>query len=828
MQQMPAQNYSISQNSSTQGQRVSSIQLEYKGTTSYKPEGIISEAGDSKHDGLNSINPNDGPEEQEEKPEEGEVGPEDEEEEAFLWDLEHAFEVFKPKETVALAQPLSASFKSTPVPLIQAWSIKVPSISRYAMKDNLSEYMRTIRLAPQWSYLQEDPAFADGDLEGDLIPFDQVPAWMALRHGMILPEEKGGDWQNSRKHPRDENEDESQHGKDSFNEQITKDDVEEHNDHGPRIKRSKHEDPEKSLDDSMEDAKSVGTPGTLVVIAGARGGTPCLANIDDADVWAPEPGERATSPPDPTEALLASLGVSGDAKPIKPVEPQPYVGAEEDESSPQDGQSSQTPGGSQPSTSFPPAPTSQNQPPPISQGFQMISDSSSHDQPLSGGSLMHNAPMGSSPINSHPRNGPPTTAPQVNNGYGVQNKPQGQYGPPVNTPYATGPGMQQQFQNGPPVNGTYSTNIPYGPQAGGSYSNGPPTNPQYPQPDYGPPANAPYTNGPPNNYPSTGPQYGAARNSSYGNAPGFNGPQGPQAYNHYAPPAPYAGAPPQNGSFVQPQYGPPTNQPYANSSAAIYHQGPHYGPPRNASYVNTQQVPGSYGSNNQMSPTQYGPPQNQHYSQNPYPNQHYPNGPAPQYANTPQGHLSYQNGAPPQSSPETLLDGNGPSRHDSGYASTRGSYSTAAGPSQFDLQTIGIPQSEQAPSDHIQGGDGNQNSPGGYAQGHEGSNNPNGMGAFVKTESQLQQDMQSTPQHSIDGDSTIESAEKESEGKKRRKKKDMLLTDLEKELIGELEAPLTARRNPLRKTATKKPQPVVEAAYGYVKHSDGVLFTNFV
>lgn len=54
------------------------------------------------------------------------------------------------------------------------------------------------------------------------------------------------------------------------------------------------------------------------------------------------------------------------------------------------------------------------------------------------------------------------------------------------------------------------------------------------------------------------------------------------------------------------------------------------------------------------------------------------------------------------------------------------------------------------------------------------------------------------------------------EGKKNKKNldSDATLTDLERELLGELE-PTPTRRNPQRKAALKKPQPIVEAAYGY-------------
>lgn len=771
--------------------------------------------------------PKEGDTEQEEKPEEGEIGPEDDEEEEFQWNLQHAFEAINPKETVALAQPLSASFKSTPVPLIQAWSTKVPSISRYARKDNLNEYIRTIRSSPQWSYLQEDPAFAESALEGELIPFDDVPAWMAARHGMTSSDESQnegeGEWQNSRKHPRDDAEGQPEDDHENIDDQIAHEVAEESDLDIPRTKRQKREDSEQLVDEGMEEARSIGTPGTMVVIPGARGGTPCLANVVE-DAWAPEPGERATSPPDPTEALLASLGVSGDAKPVKPTELPPYIGGAEENSSPRTGPASQTPVGSQPSTIFTSVNMQQNNGTPVSQGYPVANvQSSNQGQVMNNGQSMNGPPMNGPPMSGQPMNqGPSMNGPPMNNGF-PQNAPQSSYGPPVNTGYGSGPPTQQQpYQNGP-----YPPNTQFGPPAHVAYGNGPPVNAPYVQPPYGPPANNPYANGPPNNYAQGPPQYGPPRNPSYGNAAPYNGP--PQSYNQFGPPAPYPPGP-QNVPYSQPIYGPPVNQPYGNAPPVNYQQGPQYGPPRNPSFGNAQQMPGNYGPNTQISPTQYGPPQNQQYLANTYPNQpQYGNVPVPQYGSAPQNNPQYPSG-PPQPPLGNLTNGTFPARQDSGYGSARGSYSNSTGSNGFNNPNGAPQQGQQGTINFQQGPDGfssqngaaqhgqqSQQGSNGFIQASPSDNNQNEPGpAPSPGNNPPQQAIQPNAQQAAGEGSPVEGAEKDAEGKKKRKKKDTTLTDLEKELLGELESAPT-RRNPLRKAASKKPQPVVDEAYRYAK-----------
>lgn len=611
--------------------------------------------------------------------------PEDEDAQ-FDWDFKYIFQEAEKKETVALAQPLSANCKSTPVPLLQAWSIHIPSISRYARKDNVKEFVRSIRNAPQWSFLQEDPGFSDEPLEGPLIPLSEVPAWTAERHRMqATPEPENDDGPSNRKRPRSEEPEEGQvdeqHDDDNQIALEASGIVVE----GPRYKRQKNEEDEGQLDEVMG-IPTVRTP----VLTNGRAGTPCLQTDDDA--WAPEEGERAASPLDPTEALLASLGVSGSPKPVKQESLPPYSCVLEANSPPR-AQQSQTPVGGQQNQQSPNVP-----PPNVAQGNEQTMN-------IHGNTPQRNTQW-NSPANT-PQGKPQWESP-ANTSQGqaqwnaTANTPQNQpqWGPPANAHYGNGPTATPQ---GPPANVPYGngppTNQPY---ANGQY--GPPTNPPYGapppyaapmNPQYGPPANAPY--GPPNGYQQDTPQpYGPPRTPSYGNAPPYNAPQPyPQ---QYGPPVNFQQGPPQ---YAQPSapYGPPNNFP----------QGPPQGPPqyppqRASSFGNGPPVPGPYGAPPQSSPVQYGAPQNVPYNVYPNPLQQYgSNGPQAPYVNGPQTTPPYPNG-PPVQPPYGNVP---PTRQDSGYVSARGSYSNGSGPPDFAQQngpqnpTLPAPQSD--PSHQAQG-----------------------------------------------------------------------------------------------------------------------------
>jgi len=537
---------------------------------------------------------------------------EEDDDEQFDWDFKYIFKEPERKETVALAQPLSANFKSTPVPLVQAWSIHIPSISRYARKDNLKEFVRSIRSAPQWSFLQEDPGFSDATLDGPLIPLSEVPAWTAARHKKnvtpepkLEPELENEDVPESRKRLRSEEPEEGQIDEQDDVDNPVALEASEIEVEGPPVKRQKNEESEAQLDEIMETA-GARTP----VLGSGRDGTPCLATDDDA--WAPQPGECATSPVDPTEALLASLGVSGSPKPVKQESLPPYLTPNEDNQSPQ--KQSQTPVGNQQS------------------------------------------PNGPSP------NVPQSNGPPMNNGNAYANTPQSkpQWSPP-NAPYANGLPANPPFANGQ-----------YGPSTNVPYANAPPPYVAPVNPQYGPPVSAPY--GPPNGYSQGPPQpYGPPRNPSYGSATSYNNPQGyPQQYGLPAnyqqgppqygqPPAPYA--PPNSFPQGPPQYvpqrnpsfgnGPPVPGPYSGPQQSSPVQ---YGPSQNVPYNTYPNPPQQYGSNG---------PQG-HYENVPQTNAPYPNGPPvqPPYGNVPprqdSGYVSARGSYSNGSGPAEPVQQNGP------------------------------------------------------------------------------------------------------------------------------------------------------------------------
>jgi hypothetical protein len=693
--------------------------------------------------------------------EEGEASENDDAEEEFNWELKHIFKEPERAEWVALAQPLSASFKSTPVPLIQAWSTQVPSISRYARKDNIKEFVRSIRSSPQWSYLQEDPAFTDAKLEGPLIPLSEVGAWMEARHAAnATPEPES--LEPSRKRARSEEEEgEVDDEQDDVDNQI----ILEASGDEPPSKRVKNEDTEEQSNERM------GTPAALMTPILGRSGTPCLAAADDA--WAPSPGEIAAGEVDTTEAFLASLGVSGSPKPVQKQETlPPHLNQSEGQhQSPQSG-SSQTPLSGRPTTN----PT---------------------------------------PPNPQQRNGPPP----MNNAYpnGPQSQPQ--YGPPTNAPYANGPAMSGPPMNGPPMNGPQGP-PQYGPPANAAVGHahyGPAVNPPYAQPpnapynnpQYGPPVNA---YGPPN--PSVNPQYAPHQNQPYGGAQPYNGPQGPP---QWGPPAPTPYGNPQ----YPPQYVPPVNPPYGNGPPVNYQQSlqqgaPQYGPQRNNSWGNGAPVPGPYGA-----APQYGPPQNVPYGANtpqqygngqpgPYPNvpQQYGNSQPGPYTNGPQGNFPYPNGPLSQQPNGYAPNGNAPPRQDSGYVSARGSYSNGSGPVDFNNQNG--PQNPQNPQ-NIQNPQFAQNPQ--HSQNLQ--NNQNAAPQPPQDENRRSDQSNNAPEEDI---SPTQQNERRNSGDT-----DSSLSALEAELLGggkfdstKPKRKTSSGEGPERRKSLKKPtrpQPVVAEAY---------------
>jgi hypothetical protein len=488
-----------------------------------------------------------------EQREEGELSEEDLLEQEFNWELEKIFKEDPPTENVILAQPLATTFDMTPVPLLHLNS--APSVSRYARKDNLNEFTRQIRSQPQWTYLQEDPAFSDANMKGELIPLQEVPAWMAKRHGTVLPSL-------SRKREWSDEEDRQ----DNVGIQVKDDPDSEYPLETVPNKRQK-----KETDCDMSDTIPVKAPGTPTGAPGTpilkRTGTPSFdagADTDADDVWAPQPGEGALSAPvneDPTEALLASLGVSGSPKPVRKGSIPPVLMPANDQSI--------SPHGKLPKSMSPQE----------NLGYNMaLQNNPSHS----------NSPHGIPPQGQYNNGGIPTR----------QSIPYG--GPPQGTPpYNMRPQKKPSYGNGRysiPRQNSYGNGIPM--QSKTPYSNAPYSGPPQPQyansPPYGngpygvqqqgmaPHGNPPHGtlsqghNAPCSNDPSGVLQY---NNPTYGTQPHGMSPQGNPAYG--VPPQGQYGngvPPPGNPAYGMPPQGQP---PYSNPAHDISPQGNAYRPPNN-------------------------------------------------------------------------------------------------------------------------------------------------------------------------------------------------------------------------------------------------------
>lgn len=229
----------------------------------------------------------------------------EDEKQQFNWEFKYIFKEPPKPESVALAQPLSTNFAMTPVPLLDSKS--TVSISRYVRKDNLKEFTRSIRSAPQWSFLKEDPAFSDLDLNGPLIPIDELSEWIAERHGT-----QNNDNDASRKRTRSMGSDSGGNNEEEdIDHQNAKEAGTEIYDKEPPNKRQKNE---TSGQTDILSANGLKITHVNSPTFETRDGTPYLATDDEA--WAPEPGEGASTPMSPTEIKLAALGVTGAPKPV--------------------------------------------------------------------------------------------------------------------------------------------------------------------------------------------------------------------------------------------------------------------------------------------------------------------------------------------------------------------------------------------------------------------------------------------------------------------------------------------------------------------------------
>lgn len=747
--------------------------------------------------------------------------PEDEEQQ-FDWDYKYIFKEARYPEVVALAQALAARFTVdvAPVPHIDIRSKS--SVSRHARVENLKDFMKSIRETAEWSFAKEDPAYSDITTDCPLIPIDEVPQWIARRQGF------NEDFEDkvSRKRGR------SKEQEDAVNQIALKaggELVEE-----PRsIKRQKNEegtekDAHMSEVVAQEDVQAPGTPylkSPMINDSGAGG----VRDSDDA--WAPEPGEigSISSPADPTEALLASLGVTGEAKPPKRVSLPPNNPPEEESNEVIEQLQIQPQGtASAGSTSMPPdQPNYSNQPsPPLMKQPGEMSQDSSQTSPQYGHSN-----------NSQHGGDQPQHTPYQNEPYGPQRSASWSNGPPNHQGFV-GPQQGNQTSYAPPVNQSYQgapqgppPNQQYGPQRSASYPN-----PQYGQPQwdnsqhqsaqYGYGGNTPQQNGQQN-----GQHYGQQQYNQYGQPPV----EGQQPYNYQVnPPAQYGG--PQHANL---QYGhsapqglPQWNngpqqwnngQQHWNNGQQQYGNSPQNGPPQ---YHNGPSIQQQYG-NAPQGPPQYangpgmqqpysnpqGPPQ---YNNGPQmPNGQFPQGQAQYNDPNPQQYGNYQQSPPQQNGPmhqNGLMQQNGPPQHNGqpmqdGWQQNGQQHSGQQlngqynGNSRQDEQQQNVSAYNHAP---VRQDSGYMSARGSYSNGTGQSDFENGRPGQSAPAKQESQAAKSVKEKELP--KTVEHGASDSEP-------DTPLSPTSAEILGKLQPGNMRKASGNESRRVKRPQPVVAEAY---------------
>lgn len=239
------------------------------------------------------------------------------EEQQFNWDFQKIFQEKKPQRTAdPIASPLPAVFDQEPI-LPPAFNAKGVTC-KYVRANNLEVFSRGVRQSLQWALLKSDPAFSDIDFESPLIPLDEVGKWAAERQEQRANQTSIHSAADS---PQVFDQDDIEH-------QLKFESQYEFNQTGDEAVDVPSGHKLLGSDEHFRESRS-GTPSfdRSSTPNLENPGTPILEDADD-DAWAPQPGEshRSTTPTpayesavdssDPTEAFLASLGVSGAPKPV--------------------------------------------------------------------------------------------------------------------------------------------------------------------------------------------------------------------------------------------------------------------------------------------------------------------------------------------------------------------------------------------------------------------------------------------------------------------------------------------------------------------------------
>ncbi|KAH8808953.1 hypothetical protein F5884DRAFT_882836 [Xylogone sp. PMI_703] len=241
----------------------------------------------------------------------------------FDWEFEAIFN----EEIHAPAVPIALTLSNVPEeqPLYLGMENSDNIVSRYIRVDNLEEFKLSIRDTSYWDSVKDDTAFIDISSSQVLIPFEQVQWWMEERHARRAEDEFGT--------TQSRMADESTGDTDSYENNLKRArSPEKQLSNSPKRRRSEREyspmqkvkyENESSPHGYRQPSPDVWASTTPVL---NRSSTPALVAEDDA--WAPQPGEglaSQTTAKDPTEALLASLGVSGEPKPVRDTSVNPLV-----------------------------------------------------------------------------------------------------------------------------------------------------------------------------------------------------------------------------------------------------------------------------------------------------------------------------------------------------------------------------------------------------------------------------------------------------------------------------------------------------------------------
>lgn len=238
-------------------------------------------------------------------------------EQQFNWDLQKIFQENKgvrPADPIAC--PLPALFDQEPIlpPAYNATGVTC----KYIRSNNLEVFSRPIRKSLQWALLKSDPAFNTIDFKSYLIPLDEVGQWAAERQAIAVSQ---GAYPSAGNTPQSFEQDVDDHRIDY--EQSIEPPAGDHMSAAQSGRRfSSSDEPPHGSRSRTPSAGRSSTPNL------ENPGTPSLGAADD-DAWAPQPGESEISQmktpvgdsyprfesSDPTEAILASLGVSGAPKP---------------------------------------------------------------------------------------------------------------------------------------------------------------------------------------------------------------------------------------------------------------------------------------------------------------------------------------------------------------------------------------------------------------------------------------------------------------------------------------------------------------------------------